>query len=118
MRLIYVCGPFKGPNGWEIEKNVRRAEQLALAVWGLGVACICPHTNTRHFFHALGEGDHVFYEGDLEILRRCDALITTAGWGDSNGAKAEVNLALDLGIPVFHSLLDLANWVKPIGGGG
>jgi len=110
MKLVYVAGPFKGRTSWEIEKNVRKAESLALAVWGLGVACICPHTNTRFFFHALGEGDSVFYEGDLEILRRCDALVTTDEWAESTGARTEVELANKLGIPVFHGLLDLAKW--------
>jgi hypothetical protein len=43
MKLIYVAGPFRGKDAWEIECNIRRAESLALEVWRLGAACICPH---------------------------------------------------------------------------
>ena len=49
MKVVYVAGPFRGPNAWEIEENIRRAERLALEVWRLGCACLCPHTNTRFF---------------------------------------------------------------------
>lgn len=28
MKVIYVAGPFRAPNSWEIEQNIRRAEAL------------------------------------------------------------------------------------------
>lgn len=36
MRIIYVAGPFRGSNAWEIEQNIRRAEAVGLAVAKVG----------------------------------------------------------------------------------
>lgn len=109
MKLIYVAGPFRGDNAWEIENNIRRAETLALQVWRLGAAAICPHTNTRFFSGAAP--DEVWLKGDIEILRRCDALITTPDWKASSGARAEVAFAYAHGIPVFSNTDLLAEWI-------
>lgn len=109
MKCVYVAGPFRGDNAWEIENNIRRAETLALSVWRLGAAAICPHTNTRFFQGAAP--DEVWLKGDIEILRRCDAVILTDDWKRSSGARAEVAEAYSRGIPVFTSLADLEEWL-------
>ena len=41
------------------------------------------------------------------MLKRCDALIMTDNWLDSSGARAEHDLAIKEGIPVFYSLNEL-----------
>jgi len=102
MKVVYVAGPFRGPNSWAMEQNIRKAEALALEVWKLGAACICPHTNTR-FFQGAAE-DTVWLDGDLEILKRCDAVLLTDTWHLSQGATAERVYALAHGIPVFLTL--------------
>lgn len=105
MKVIYVAGPFRGPNAWEIEQNIRDAECLALDVWRAGFAALCPHTNTRFFQGAAP--DNVWLAGDLEFLRRCDGLITTNYWERSEGARAEVAFAAAHNIPIYHSLAEL-----------
>ena len=100
MRLVYLAGPFRGANTWEIEENVRRAERLALRVWQAGAACICPHANTR--FYQGAAPDRVWLDGDMEIVRRCDALMMTEDWERSRGATAERRLAIDCHMPVFE----------------
>lgn len=105
MKVVYVAGPFRGPNSWEIESNIRRAEALALEVWRAGYAVICPHSNTRFFNGAAP--DSVWLDGDLEILSRCDALLTTPDWVRSTGARAEVEFAREQKIPVCHSIAKL-----------
>ena len=109
MKVIYVAGPFRGPNAWVIEENIRRAERLALEVWRLGAACICPHSNTR-FFQGAAE-DAVWMAGDLEFIRRSDALLMTPDLQQSSGARAEEALARELGIPVFYALEEVARWL-------
>jgi nucleoside 2-deoxyribosyltransferase len=88
-----------------MEQNIRRAEALALECWRAGYATICPHSNTRFFQGAAPDG--VWLNGDLEILRRCDALVLTPDWDRSSGARAEVSFALKHGIPVLHSVKSL-----------
>lgn len=109
MDVVYVGGPFRGPSSWDIEQNIRRAEELALEVWRLGVACLCPHTNTRFFQNAAP--DEVWLNGDLELLRRCDAMLMTQDWERSSGARKEVEFAKRLGIPVFYTLEELRVWL-------
>lgn len=109
MKCGYVAGPFRGPNAWDIEENIRRAERLALEVWRLGAACICPHTNTR-FFQGAAD-DRVWLDGDLEILARCDFIVMTPDWRRSSGATAEHDFALTRGIRVFYDLPTLEQWL-------
>lgn len=110
MKLIYVAGPFRGASSWEVENNIRRAETLALEVWRLGAAAICPHCNTRFFNGAAP--DELWLSGTLEMLRRCDAIIVTSNWKQSAGARAEVAFAYNQGIPLFTDIEDLREWVK------
>jgi hypothetical protein len=108
MKLIYVAGPFRASGQWQIFQNIRRAEALALQVWQMGAACICPHKNTEYFNGAAP--DRVWLDGDLEMVRRCDAILCAPGWEASSGSLGEVALAKQLGLPVFKSIEELRNW--------
>lgn len=107
--IVYIAGPFRGRNSWDMEQNIRRAEALALDVWKMGAAAVCPHANTRFFQGAAA--DDVWLTGDLAILRRCDAVLMTADWRDSEGAIAEHGYALERGVEVFYGLDELRHWV-------
>lgn len=110
MKVVYVAGPYRGKDNWEIEQNVRRAETLALEVWRLGAAAICPHANTRFFQNAAP--DDVWLDGDLAILARCDAVLLTPDWERSSGARAEEAFARRAGIEVFTDLSSLSAWIS------
>ncbi len=109
MKLVYIAGPFRGKSAWDIECNIRRAETLALEVWQLGAAALCPHCNTRFFQNAAP--DEVWLAGDLVMLERCDAVLLTDDWFRSSGAQAEVQHARNLNIPVFTSIAYLSQWL-------
>lgn len=109
MKVVYVAGKFRGPNHWAIHENIRAAERVAHEVWKLGAVALCPHLNTIHFQDSLP--DHIWLDGDLEMLARCDAVLTVDNWTDSAGAKAEVDHANALRIPVFHQAEQLATWL-------
>jgi hypothetical protein len=108
--VVFVSGPYSAKSGWEVECNIRRAEELALKVWELGAAVICPHTNARFFNGVCSEA--VFIEGDLALLYRCDALITTDDWERSVGARGEIEFCKVNNILVFHALGELEIWIK------
>lgn len=110
MKIIYIAGRFRGPSHWAIHENIRAAERVAFDVWKLGAAALCPHLNTIHFQDALP--DHVWLDGDLALLSRCDALVTVDNWHDSAGAREEVRYAAVRGIPTFHSIAALAEWLR------
>jgi len=112
MPVVYVAGPFRGTNAWEIERNIRRAEALAFEVWMLGgVACICPHTNTRFFDGTAPNA--TWLDGDIEMMRRCDAVIFTPDWERSAGARAERVFCDEHGIRCFDAVDDLRAWLRP-----
>lgn len=108
--VIYVAGPFRARNAWLVEQNVRRAEETALSLWQLGgCAVICPHTNTRFFDGAAD--DTIWLQGDLELLRRSDAVFALPTWAESQGATAEVRAAQAQGLPVLYSIEQAARWL-------
>lgn len=110
--VVYVAGPFRAPNAWEIEQNIRRAEELSLAVWKTpGLVALCPHLNTRCFQGAAP--DDVWLDGDLELLIRCDCVLLVPGYYRSQGTRAEIDFALDNGIPVFETLKELTEHFLP-----
>ena len=110
MKLVYVAGKFTGPNSWAIEQNVRAAEDVGMQIALLGAMPVIPHSNTR-FFHGTFT-DEFWYEGTMELLRRCDAVMLVPGWQKSRGAQTEAAEAKRLGIPVFESLTGLQVMLK------
>lgn len=110
MPVVFIAGPFRADTGWAVEENIRRAERVALQVWKAGAAALCPHTNSR-FFH--GEGhDQLWLDGYLAILQRCDAVLLLPNWRESSGARAEHDAAIRAGIPIFHDIRDVTEWIE------
>lgn len=109
MPVVYIAGPYRGPDNWTIECNIRRAETLSLDVWRAGAAAICPHANTRYFQYAAP--DDVWLRGDLAILAKCDAILMTPDWQKSSGAREEWLFAQHRGIPAFYTLTQLSEWM-------
>lgn len=108
--VVYIAGPYRGKDSWEVEQNIRRAEELALGVWLMGAAALCPHANTR-FFQGAAD-DKIWLDGDLAMLARCDAILMTPDWPRSSGAMAELAFARSHAIPAFLSLKDLKDWLS------
>ena len=110
MKVVYIAGKFRGTNAWEVHQNVQEALKVGFEVAALGAMPLIPHSNTQPFDGTLQ--DQFWLDGTLELLRRCDAVMTVPNWVRSKGAKAEVDEAKDeLGIPVFHALDELTEWL-------
>ena len=101
MKVIFISGPYRASTEWGVAENIQRAEQVAIRVWQLGHVAFCPHKNTA-FFGGIAP-DKVWLDGDLEILKRCDAIVLVPGWENSSGARAEVKLANELGLPIYQT---------------
>ena len=99
MKVIYVAGKYRAQTEWELVENIRLAELAARRLWEEGWSVICPHKNTAHFGGLFEDEDkdyQTWIEGDLELLRRSDAIYLLRNWQTSNGAKRELELAQKL----------------------
>ncbi len=101
MKVVYIAGPYTGKTAWDIEQNVRQAEEVALKVAEMGGAPLCPHTNTRFFFGTCTE--EFWYAATMALLKKCDAIVMVKGWKDSKGSKEEHAWAVDNELPIFYA---------------
>ena len=97
--IVFVIGPYRADSAWEIEQNVRRAEEVALDVWRAGHVALCPHSMTRYYHDALP--DEVWLEGMRRLLGRCDGVILLGGYEASKGSLLELGVADEMGLPVW-----------------
>ncbi len=101
--ILYTAGPYSSPDGDHgIRNNIRTASAIALEGWRAGWAVFCPHKNTRDFHLETDIPWETWIDGDLSILRRCDALLLLPGWWASPGALIEKRCATENGIPVYY----------------
>jgi len=100
-KRVYVAGPITLGN--QI-MNVRTAVMVGTQLLDMGFAPYVPHLNfiwdfltPRHY--------ETWLALDKEWIKVCDALLRLPG--ESEGADREVQLANDLGIPVYYSIEEL-----------
>ena len=108
MKVIYVAGKYNAPTEWELVLNIRHAETEARKLWKQGWAVICPHKNTAHFGGLLDDpiaDRNMWLDGDLEMIRRCDAIYMIQGWEKSGGAVEELKLAKELDLEILYENL-------------
>jgi len=98
--VVYIAGPFRAPDAWGIETNIREAECLGLEIARAGAIPLIPHSMLRYFQGTLP--DHFWLDATLELLRRCDALLLGPRWKESAGAREELNEAKVLGMPFLE----------------
>jgi hypothetical protein len=103
---IYVAGPYtKG----DVEKNVARAIFIGDWITAFGHTVFIPHLT--HFWHKQHAHEWEFWmKQDFEWLRACDAVFRIEG--ESKGADMEVELAKELGKPVYYDIPEIAALVK------
>jgi hypothetical protein len=103
--LIYVAGPYTAPDDEGRIANTQRAMQAGLVILGRGHTPFIPHFT--HYFDLYVEKrlglrlpSNIYYDWDMVILDRCDALLYLA---PSPGADKELERASELGLVVFYS---------------
>jgi len=98
-KVIYVAGKYRARTIFGVIWNILKARKKAIELWKEGWVVICPHMNT-----ALFDGhceDNVWLDGDLEIVKRCDAIYMSNGFRDSKGAMEELYTAISAGLEIY-----------------
>lgn len=106
--LVYIAGAFGALSPAGHEENVHRAAAYRMPVAQLGCYPVCPHKNTESLggptgFDPDAKQQTAWYEGSIQLLRRCDVLLLIPGWEASAGSKTEKAAAEGWGIPVVYS---------------
>lgn len=112
-KVIYIAGAYRSNLGeWHIRENIRKAEKAALFVWQHGAVALCPHKNTAFFSGAPGTSDKTWLLGDIELLRRCDAIWVIDNLEFSEGAEMEAQFASDNGIPILYNGKQVVDFIS------
>jgi hypothetical protein len=106
---IYIAGPYTGDGTRKAkDQNTANAVAVQKKLTRMGHYPHCPHVMTDHLDNWAAAGDpeaehRYFLDMDLSYIRRMmDAVLRLPG--ASVGADEEVQLAKDLGLPVYESL--------------
>jgi hypothetical protein len=102
--VIFISGAYRAKTINDTFANIMHARNAAIRLWSMNFIVICPHLNSF-----LMDGicdDSIWLEGDLEILKRCDAIYMLDGWEDSEGARKELGLAIKLGKKSYFEVDD------------
>ena len=110
MKVVYVAGPYKAQTEHGTMLNIREAEAVAIQVWQAGHVALTPHLNTRLFGGLCP--DEVLFQGCLELLRRCDAVVLVKGWSSSSGTITELKEAALMGLPVYTTVAAMISALK------
>jgi len=106
--LVYVAAPYRSPTALGVLANV---------AWATGVShdimrrcpdalAVVPQLNSAFCDELRPEA--WWLDATLELMRRCDAVLV--GGAETEGVRGEIAEAQRLGIPVFGSLDELAEW--------
>lgn len=110
--IVYIAGPYLGTIDPEhhnasaylgIDDNINDARRVAVYLANHQIGFFCPHLNSAHFeVMAPHASVSYWYQMDLAVLERCDAILMLSKWRDSAGAKKEEAFAFELGLPIFY----------------
>ena len=111
---MYLAGPYRAPTPIGVAWNVARAEAAGRAITALGHRVIVPHSLSKPLDPDNRRGDQWWLDMTMDLLERCDAIVTMPDLWQSEGSVAEVARAADLGMQHFtlRDILGEVEWVE------
>ena len=110
MMRVYVAGPYSADNVMQVLENMRAGIRASTEVLLAGFAPFCPWLDYQYKFAVQGAEEltiNDFYQYSLSWLRVSEAMLILDGWQKSKGTLHEIEVAKELGIPIFESLSEL-----------
>lgn len=100
--MIYIAGPMRGLPHYNYHSfNAAAARLRAVGHKVRNPAEIAGDYGTADDLNADAALLARVVKQELRILSECDAIYLLNGWQHSEGARAELRLALDLGLDIF-----------------
>ena len=105
--LVYVAGPYNGPNVVVVLANMRAGYQASIEVLKQGYAPFCPWTDYQ--FGLMSDGLKIddYRRFCMEWLEVSHVCLFLSGWENSKGCVDEHNRAIELRIPIVYSIDEL-----------
>jgi len=116
MKKIFISGPYRAPSIYDVKRNILAAEDMSVLLMKLGYAVFCPHKNTGLLDGAVP--DKTFLDTALAFLPACDAVVVLPWHHRSEGTKAEIKAAGELGLPVLYrsNYYTAADFIRAVNG--
>ena len=105
IKAVYLAGPFTAKDRWGETLNVMTARVYAEELMRKGYVVYSPHL--QNYGSGLSWDD--IMELDLEMLCRCDILALLPGWEHSRGSRMEYSKAIECGMTIYNSPLEVPN---------
>ena len=99
-RICYVAGPFRHASRAQMAANVLTAQAAAVMLVQAGWSPYVPHANLGHAYGLIPEADAD--AANDAFLACADAIYLLPGWGQSMGARRELEQARKWGLLVFR----------------
>lgn len=108
--MIYIASPYDHPDDEVRQMRYRQVVAFTAQQAQAGHMVYSPicHWHPIAEAHDLPKGFEWWQKMDFHVIGRCDALwvLRLSGWSESRGVKAEIDHALQLGLPVeYHDEL-------------
>ena len=106
--IVFIAGRLRHPDPRQMAANVLTARHYAMEIAKLGCAPYCPHAAIGFAFRQIPEADANATNNTFLFLAH--ALFALPYAERSLGARRELKVAVQRGLPVFHRLEDLQAW--------
>jgi hypothetical protein len=112
MKRVYVAGAYNADNIVSALENMRKGMRVSTEVFLAGFAPFVPWFD-YHFNLMLREGEKLtiedYYEYSIAWLKVSDAMVLVPGYENSKGTKKEIEIAKELGIPIYYTVESMAH---------
>ena len=109
MKRVYVAGPYSADNIIDVLAHIKDGNDTAAWLILQGFAVFSPFLDFQYALTTYGKDitKAQYQANSMAFVECCDCMIVLPGWGNSIGASAEIERAIDLGIPIYFNVHEL-----------